>query len=142
MATLTGVNTVRPVPRVVRGAGLIVAVQGIAALGVAAALVLRGLAGADQRMVGGASLAICFALVGAGVLAGGWALVRGRRWGRGVAVFANLLLLPVAWYAAVGSQRWAFGIPVGIGALIVLTLLFSPAAVRWAAQPATPTESS
>jgi len=48
-------------------------------------------------------------------------------------VFTQLLLLPIAWYLAVGSHQPAFGIPLGIVALTVLILLFSPAAVRWAA---------
>jgi len=59
--------------------------------------------------------------------------VLGKRWGRGLAVVTELLLLPVAWYLAVGSHQPAFGIPAGIVALTVLILLFSPAAVRWAA---------
>lgn len=127
-------NVVSPVPGVVRSAGVIVVLQGAAALVVAAALVLRGLAGADQRVVGGVSLAVCFGLIGAGVLGAGWALTRGRRWGRGVAVLANLLLLPVAWYVAVGSDRWVCGLPIAVVALVVLGLLFSPAGLRWVAQ--------
>ena len=120
-------------PAPVRGAGLIVAVQGAAALVVAAVLVVRGLAGSDQRVVNGLGTAVWFVLVGGGVLAAGRALVVGKRWGRGLAVFTQLLLLPVAWYLAVGSHQPAFGIPLGIVALTVLVLLFSPAAVRWAA---------
>jgi hypothetical protein len=117
----------------VRGAGVIVGLQGVAALVLAAVLVIRGLAGADQRVVNGMGTAIWFALVGAGVLAAGWALVTGRRWGRGLAVFTQLLLLPVAWYLGVGSHRPIFGIPLALVALSALVLLFSPAAVRWAA---------
>ena len=120
-------------PAPVRGAGFVVAVQGAAALVVAAVLVVRGLAGADQRVVNGLGTAVWFVVVGGGVLAAGRALVVGKRWGRGLAVFAQLLLLPVAWYLAVGSHQPAFGIPLGIVALTVLVLLFSPAAVRWAA---------
>jgi len=120
-------------PAAVRGAGLIVAVQGVAALVVAAILVARGLGGADQHIVNGLGTAVWFVLVGAAVLAAGRALVAGKRWGRGLAVFTQLLLLPVAWYLAVGSHRPAFGIPVAIVALGTLILLFSPAAVRWAA---------
>lgn len=116
-----------------RGAGVIVVVQGVAALVVAAVLVVRGLAGADQRVVNGLGTAIWFAVVGGGVLAAGYALMAGKRWGRGLAVFTQLLLLPVAWYLAVGSHQPAFGIPLGIVALTALILLFSPAAVRWAA---------
>jgi hypothetical protein len=120
-------------PSVVRGAGLLVALQGAVALVVAAVLVVRGIAGADQRVVNGLGTALWFVLVGGVVLAAGRALVIGKRWGRGLAVFTQLLLAPVAWYLAVGSHRPAFGIPLGVLAATVLVLLFSPAAVRWAA---------
>jgi len=106
--------------------------QGVAALVVAAVFVVRAIAGADQHVVNGLGTAAFFALVGGVVLAAGRALVIGKRWGRGLAVFTQLLLLPVA-YLAVGSHQPAFGIPMGIVALTVLVLLFSPAAVRWAA---------
>jgi hypothetical protein len=108
-------------------------VQGAAGLVLAVVLLIRGLAGADQRVVNGFGTAAWFALVGAAVLAAGCALLVGRRWGRGLAVFAELLLLPVAWYLAVGSHRALIGIPVGVIALAALALLFSPPAVRWVA---------
>ncbi|MFZ1176069.1 MAG: hypothetical protein WAO15_07325 [Mycobacterium sp.] len=122
-----------PAPPAVRGAGLIVAVQGVAALVVAVVLAVRGLAGADQHVVNGLGTAVWFVLVGGVVLAAGRALMVGKRWGRGLAVITQLLLLPVAWYLAVGSHRPGFGIPAGTVALTALVLLFSPAAVRWAA---------
>jgi hypothetical protein len=120
-------------PPTVRAAGSIVLVQGAAALVIAAVLVVRALAGADQHVVNGLGTAIWFALVGAGVLAAGCSLVAGKRWGRGLGVFTQLLLLPVAWYLAVGSHQPAFGIPLGIVALTALILLFTPATVRWVA---------
>jgi hypothetical protein len=46
-------------------------------------------------------------------------------------VFAQLLLLPVAWYIAVGSQQWSYGIPLALVAAAGLALLFSPSAVQW-----------
>ena len=122
--------TARP-PASVRGAGLIVAVQGATGLVVAAVLLLRAFDGADQRVANGFGTAVWFTLAGGAVLAAGWALLVGRRWGRGLAVFAELLLLPVAWYLAVGSHRMLIGIPVGVVALTGLVLLFSPAALRW-----------
>jgi len=82
-------------------------------------------------VVNGFGTAAWFAVAGGAVLAAGCGLLVGRRWGRGLAVFAELLLLPVAWYLAVGSHRPLIGIPVGIVALSVLALLFSPPAVRW-----------
>ena len=121
-----------PAPSTVRGAGVIVVLQGAAALLVAAVLVVRGIAGADKRLVNGLGTAIWFAVIGAAVLAAGCALVSGKRWGRGLAVFTQLLLLPVAWYLAVGSHQPAFGIPAGVVALTALILLFSPSAIRWA----------
>ena len=126
-------NLPTPAPAAVRGAGIVVAVQGAAALVVATVLVVRGIAGADQHVVNGVGTAVFFVLVGGVVLAAGRALVLGRRWGRGPAVVTQLLLLPVAWYLAVSSHQPAFGIPAGIVALTALVLLFSPAAVRWGA---------
>ncbi|MGZ4583860.1 MAG: hypothetical protein ACXVYI_05815 [Mycobacterium sp.] len=120
-------------PAAVRGAGLLVVVQGVAALVLAAVLVVRGVAGADQRVVNGVGTAVFFILVGAVVLAAGRALMVGKRWGRGLAVITELLSLPVAWYLTVDSHRPGFGIPAGVVALAVLGLLFSPAGLRWAA---------
>jgi hypothetical protein len=117
----------------VRGAGLIVALQGVSGLVAAAILLIRAIGGTDQRVANGFGTAGWFALAGGAVLAAGWALLVGRRWGRGLAVFAELLLLPVAWYLAVGSHRALIGIPVAAIALAALALLFSPAALRWVA---------
>ncbi|OBF20127.1 hypothetical protein [Mycobacterium kubicae] len=124
--------TVSP-PTPVRLAGLVAAAQGVAALVMAAVLAVRALAGADQHVVNGLGTAAWFLLIGGVVLAAGRALFLGKRWGRGLAVFTQLLLLPVAWYLAVGSHRAAIGIPLAVVAVAALILLFSPAAVRWAA---------
>ncbi len=131
--TVPGDREARPAPATVRGAGLIVAVQGAAGLVVAAVFVVRALAGADQRVVNGIGTAVWFFLIGAAVLAAGWGLLRGKRGGRGFAVFTQLLVLPVAWYLAVGSHRPLFGAPAALLAVTALVLLFSPPALRWAA---------
>jgi peptidoglycan/LPS O-acetylase OafA/YrhL len=120
-----------PAPTTVRQAAALVALEGVAGLVAAVAFVIRGLAGADQSTVSGFGNAAWFAIVGGGVLAAGWALWTGRRWGRGVAVFAQLLLLPVSWYIAVGSHQWLYGIPIAVVALVTLILLFSPSALQW-----------
>jgi hypothetical protein len=119
---------------VVRYAGFASAAEGAVALVIAVVLVVRGIAGADQHIVNGFGTAGWFAVMGAAVLAGGWALSTGRRWGRGIVVFANLLLLPVAWYIVAGHQI-GYAIALGGVAIAVLVLLFSPPAVRWAAGP-------
>src|SRR6202161_2165666 len=71
-------------PATVRGAGLIVAVQGAAGLLVAAVLLIRAIGGADQRVANGFGTAVWFVVAGGAVLAAGWALLTGRRWGGGV----------------------------------------------------------
>jgi hypothetical protein len=105
--------------------------EGLVALLFAVALVIGGIRGAEARIAYGT--AGWFVLVGAALSAAGWALWRGRRWGRGVAVFAQLLILPVAYYMASGSQRPEFGVPLGVVALVTLALLFSGPALKWAA---------
>jgi peptidoglycan/LPS O-acetylase OafA/YrhL len=121
-----------PSPSTVRQAAVVVALEGAALVCVAVVLVMRHLTGVeDQPWLSGYGTAAWFVIMGAAVLAAGWALWTGRRWGRGIAVFAQLLLLPVAWYMGVGSQQWLYGIAVGIVALGTLGLLFSPSAVQW-----------
>ncbi len=85
-----------------------------------------------------------FVVMGAAVFTAAWALWTGRRWGRGIAVFAQLLLLPVAWYIAVGSQQWTYGVPVALVAAVALVLLFSPSALQWlsAQDPAASADNS
>jgi hypothetical protein len=116
----------------VRQAAVVVALEGAALVVVAAVLVIRHLAGVEgQPWLSGYGTAGWFVIMGSTVLAAGWALWTGRRWGRGIAVFAQLLLLPVAWYMAVGSNQWLYGIPVGLVAVVTLVLLFSPATLQW-----------
>ena len=120
-----------PSPATVRQAAILVALEGAAGLVAAVAYVVSGLGGANEAGLNMFGTAGWFAIIAGSVLAAAWALWTGRRWGRGVAVFAQLLLLPVSWYIAVGSQQWVYGVPVGIVALITLVLLFSPSAVQW-----------
>lgn len=115
-----------------RFAGFGVLGEAIVALSMAAILLARAIGGADQHVVNGYGTAAWFAVIGAGVGAGGWGLVRNRRWGRGIGVFANLLLLPVSWYAF-SSHQMPFAAAVAAVSVLVLGLLFSPSAVRWAA---------
>jgi hypothetical protein len=118
-------------PAAVRGAGFIVAAQGAAGVVVAAILLIRAIGGAGQRGNNVFGTSAWFALAGGAVLAAGWALLVGRHWGRGLAVFAELLLLGVAYYLTTGSHRALIGVPVAALCVTVLVLLFSPAALRW-----------
>jgi peptidoglycan/LPS O-acetylase OafA/YrhL len=116
-------------PATVRYAAILVGIEGIAALIMVVVLGVRGFAGGDAKVAFGT--AGWFAIIGAAVLAAAWALWSGRRWGRGIAVFTQLLLLPVTWYIAVGSHQWRYGVPIAIVALGVLVLMFSPSALQW-----------
>lgn len=121
-----------------------VALEGVALVVVAVVLVARALAGAHEKSISGYGTALWFVVMGAALLTAGWALWTGRRWGRGIAVFAQLLLLPVAWYVAVGSQQWTYGLPIAIVAVLALALLFSPSALQWLSfqDPAASSDSS
>jgi peptidoglycan/LPS O-acetylase OafA/YrhL len=132
-----------PSPATVRQAAVVVMLEGAALVAVAVVLVVRQLAGAeDQPWLSGYGTAGWFVVMGSAVLAAGWALWTGRRWGRGIAVFAQLLLLPVAWYMAVGSDQWLYGIPIAAVALVTLVLLFCPSALQWLAQASSRADNS
>ncbi|HEX2214958.1 MAG TPA: hypothetical protein VHH12_16195 [Mycobacterium sp.] len=120
-----------PSPSTVRQAAVLVALEGAAGLVAAVVYVLSGFGGAEESGLNKFGTAAWFAIIGGGVLAAAWALWTGRRWGRGIAVFAQLLLLPVSYYVAVGSGQWVYGIPIALIAIATLALLFSPSAVEW-----------
>jgi hypothetical protein len=118
-------------PATVRAAAVLVGLEGAAGLIAAAVFVVRGFSGADRQIVNGFGNAAWFGILGVIVAAAAWALWTGRRWGRGIAVFTQLLILPVTWYVGVGSHRWFYGVPIAAVALAALVLLFSPATLRW-----------
>ena len=120
-------------PRAVRVAGAITALQGVLAIVVAVALAVRELGGHHEDAISGYGTGAWFAITGSAVSAAGWALWTGRRWGRGIAVFANLLLLGVAWYVYTSGQL-RYAVLVGVVAVAVLALLFSPSVLHWLTQ--------
>lgn len=123
-----------PSPATVRQAAVLVGIEGAAGVLAAVVYLISGFGGATVSGLNKFGSAAWFAAMAAGVLAAAWALWTGRRWGRGIAVFAQLLLLPVAWYLGVGSHQWLYAIPVAVIALVTLGLLFSPSTLEWLAQ--------
>lgn len=117
-------------PPAVRRAGFLVAAEGLVGLIAAVVLVVRGIGGAKEGIVNGFATAGWLLVVCGAVLAAGWALITGRRWGRGLAVFFNLLLLGVAWFVFRSGQL-SYAIAVTVVAALTLGLLFSPSAVQW-----------
>lgn len=120
------------IPQSVRRAAVLVALQGAVVTAAAVVFVIRGLAGADRHIVDGYGNAAWFGIFGGALLAAAWALWTGRRWGRGIAVFAQMLLLPVSWYVGVGSHQWFYAIPVAVvSLLIIFWLLLSRDTIQW-----------
>lgn len=118
-------------PPSVRRAAALVALQGAVGVVAAVVFVVRGFRGADQHVVNGFGNAAWFALIGGVLLAAAWALWTGRRWARGIAIYAQMLLLPVSWYLGVGSGQWIYAVPVALISVAILVLLFSRSALQW-----------
>ena len=121
-------------PPSVRRAGTLVGLQGVVAVVAAVVLIVRGFGGADQHIVNGFGTAAWFALMGGVLLAAAWALWTGGRWartGRSIAIYAQMLLLPVSWYVGVGSHQWFYAIPVAAVSVAILVLLFSRSTIQW-----------
>ncbi|HZA16990.1 MAG TPA: hypothetical protein VE645_08905 [Pseudonocardiaceae bacterium] len=118
-------------PRPVRVAGLLVGLQGLAGVVIGAGLLVVAARGGSAP-VPVVATAMWFAGFGAGLLAIGVNLVRGRHGARSPAIVAQLLLLGVCWYAAGPSSRPGYGVPAAMFCVAVLVLLFCPPAVRWA----------
>lgn len=122
------------VPTTVRAAGGLVTLEGVVAVGVAIVLVVRGLLGHDQSTTSGYGTAAWFGVLGGAVLAAGVGLLLGKRWGRAIAVIAQLLLLPVTWSLLTDSHQPMYGTVLGVVAVAALALLFAPPSTRWMAQ--------
>jgi len=118
-------------PPTVRGAGFLVALQGLVGVVFAVALLIRALSGAVAigNLYGEAAY---FAVLGAAVVGCGVALVLGKRGARGPTTVVEILLLGVAWYATGPSDRPEYGIPVAAVAVVVLYLLYNTRAREWA----------
>lgn len=122
-----------PSPATVRQAAIVVSLEGLGGVIAAVWYVVSGVLGTDEPGMNKFGTAGWFAVMGSAVLAAGWALWTGRQWGRGLAVFAQLILLGVAWYVGTGSGQRLAGVLVAVVVLAVLALLFSPSALQWAA---------
>ncbi len=118
-------------PGVVRAAGVIVALEGLAALVLGVVELIRGITGTADTTTGAYGMAFWMIPMGLGVLAGGIALLRGKRWGRTVGVLTNLLLGFTGVSGAFAQGSALFGYPLLVPAVIVLVLLFSPPTTAW-----------
>lgn len=109
------------------------------AIGFAVVSVVRALTGGHDQTVGnGYGLALWLGILFGAVLAAGIALLRGKRWGRAVAIVAQLLLLPVVWSLLTDSHQVLLGILLALIVVPALVLLFAPPTTRWLAQDYAP----
>ena len=122
--------TLSPTPRAVRIVGVLVAVQGLATLTFAVAVLVRAL-----NVTNGGPLfgeAGFFALLAAGVLAVAAGLILGRRWTRTPATVLQLLLIAVAWYA-IGPTKLVVPAIITVAVCVAaLVGLFTAPARAWA----------
>ncbi|KXP01027.1 hypothetical protein [Tsukamurella pseudospumae] len=118
-------------PGTVLVAGGLVALEGAIALVVGVVELVRGLTGSAATTTGAYGLAFWMIPMGAAVLAGGVALLRGKRWGRTVGVLTNLLLGFTGISGAFAQSSPLLGYPLLAPAIVVLVLLFSPPTVAW-----------
>ena len=118
-------------PKTVRGAGLLVVLQGLVGVVFAVALLIRALSGVETigNLYGEAAY---FAVLGGAVLGCGVALFLGKRGVRSPITVIEILLLGVAWYAMGPSGRPEYGIPVAAMSVVVLYLLYNAKARVWA----------
>ncbi len=119
-------------PRSVRGAGILVGVQGLAGIAFAVALLVRAFGGGSASGGNLFGEAGYFAVLGGGVLACGIGLLLGRTWARTPSTVIEILLLGVSWYAIGPSSRPELGLPVAALCVLVLVLLFVAPSREWA----------
>ncbi|MEO6081637.1 MAG: hypothetical protein ABIQ18_00830 [Umezawaea sp.] len=118
------------VPAAVRVAGALTALQGLAGIAFAVALVVRAFGGAEStgKVLGEAGY---FTVLCGGVLAAGIGLLLGRRWARTPSIVVQLLLLGVAWYMYGPSGQQLLGSLIGLYVVVVIALLFTNPVRRW-----------
>lgn len=119
-------------PTAVRGAGVIVGLQGLAGLAFAVAVLVRAFGGGSTPGSNLFGEAAYFAVLGGGVLACGIGLLLGKTWARTPTTVVQILLLGVAWYAIGPSSRLEYGVPVAVLSGLVLYLLFTARSRAWA----------
>jgi hypothetical protein len=107
-------------------AALVVALEGVVALGLGVFVAVEALAGTPGDMSTALAEAAFGVLVGAALLWVAWGgLFKMERWGRAPGVVAQIFMLPVA-VTLIQSDRPALGIPLILIALGGLVTLLAP----------------
>lgn len=128
---MEGVTSDTPPPQI-RVAGLLVGLQGVAAVAFAILVAVQ-----DSTLPLGSVLGEIgyFAVIGIALAFIGAALATGRRGARTPAIVIQLLLLPVV-YSLIGpSRQLLLGIATGIYVVVTFLLLISERSREWATAP-------
>lgn len=115
------------VPRPLRVACVLILIEALALLGVAAVLVVKTI-GESPSSIGRALFGAALAVFGAVVLAlGARSLLQLRPAARSPVVVLQILAVPVSYSLTFQANRVSYGGPMLVAALAVLYLLFTPA---------------
>lgn len=129
MATSKNSSRRTAVPGTVKASGGLIALEGVVAIVIGVVELIRGLGMEHGR--GAYGLAFWMLPVGAVLVAAGVGLVRGKRWGRAVAVLMSVMLVGAGASAVFSQGQPAVGVPILALGVVVLGLLFAPATVAW-----------
>lgn len=132
------------IPTPVRIAGWISAVQGFVGVLTAVALIVRAVEGHREEtvVISGYATAAWFVILGGGLMAAGVGLLRGRRWGRGLVLIAELLILVAvgstlfgatesAIFGDVGFTMYLGAVTLAVSCAVALVALLRRDAVEW-----------
>ncbi|MEU8108074.1 hypothetical protein AB0C18_30620 [Nonomuraea muscovyensis] len=114
----------RPLSLVV--AVVVVALEGLVAVGLGGYVVVETLRGAAGDVTTAIAEAVFGLLIGAGLLWVAWGgLLRAERWGRAPAVLTQIFMIPVS-VTLIQSDQPQLGIPLLVVALVGLVSLLAP----------------
>ncbi|MBB6351750.1 hypothetical protein FHU36_008333 [Nonomuraea muscovyensis] len=114
----------RPLSLVV--AAVVVALEGLVAVGLGGYVVVETLRGAAGDVTTAIAEAVFGLLIGAGLLWVAWGgLLRAERWGRAPAVLTQIFMIPVS-VTLIQSDQPQLGIPLLVVALVGLVSLLAP----------------
>ena len=119
-----------PPPRPVAVAAALLCGEALGVVVLAVVIVASGLknsAAIGQLLAQGAY----YVILAAGMLVCGWALLKGRRWGRTPTIVVQIVLAAVGYWMAVPSGRLLLGIALIVLAVITGGLLLSKPANDW-----------
>jgi hypothetical protein len=114
----------------VQVAGALICVQAVGVVVLAVLIVVSGFrnAAAVGQLLGQAAF---FLVCAVGMVACGWSLIGGRRWGRSPTIVVQVVLAAVGYYLAVPSGQLGWGIALVIFALVTGGLLLTRPANDW-----------